>query len=141
MAKSRIPVSNKQFSIAVQDMFLRQRFPQFKFNWHNGTGVWRGTLQPREMSPVYSVLVRYKMRTVPRVWVTSPPLRPDAPHKYNDGSLCLFWYKEWNWSPDQDISATMIPWAALWLYYYELWLDTDEWLVESISHSPILPGD
>ena len=141
MGKSRIRESNRQLSIAMQDMFVRQRFPQFRFSWQSGTGLWRGTLQPREISPVYSVLMKYKVGAIPRIWVTSPPLRSDAPHRYKDGSLCLFWHKEWNWDPDQDLSVTVMPWAAIWIYYYELWLDVGEWLVESVSHSPPSQGD
>jgi hypothetical protein len=32
------------------------------------------------------------------------------------------------------IATTLIPWTALWLYYYELWLDTGKWLGPS-SHA------
>jgi len=32
------------------------------------------------------------------------------------------------------IATTILPWTALWLYYYELWLDTGKWLGPS-SHS------
>lgn len=32
------------------------------------------------------------------------------------------------------IAKTILPWTALWLYYYELWLDTGKWLGPS-SHT------
>jgi hypothetical protein len=39
------------------------------------------------------------------------------------------------------IATTILPWTALWLYYYELWLDTGKWLGPS-SHAtdPNLQG-
>ncbi len=63
------------------------------------------------------------------------------PHLYADGSLCLYWPKEWRWSRKAIIAETILPWAANWLLYYELWLDTGEWLGPS-SHDPHKePGD
>ena len=134
MGKSSIPTPNRTLPIAVQAMFVQQRFPQFKFSWHNGTGVWLGPLQPNTMSVVYTVLIKYKLTAIPKIWVTDPVLEYDAPHRYKDRSLCLYWPREWHWSSDQKLSVTLIPWAALWLYYYELWMDTGEWLAESVSH-------
>jgi hypothetical protein len=115
---------------------MQQKFSQFKFSWENGTGIWRGTLQPTPISPVYHILIKYNINREPKVCVLSPELKANAPHRYKDKSLCLYWYKEWSWFPDQDISKTIVPWAALWLYYYEIWLDTNEWLAEAAPHVP-----
>lgn len=89
--------------------------------------MWRGTLQPRESAPAYRILLCYKMGHAPKVWVTWPKLAPDAPHLYSGEHLCLYWPKEWVWQPDELIARTVLPWTALWLYYYELWLDSGEW--------------
>jgi len=121
---------------AQQNMLVQYRFPQFKFSWQNGFGIWRGTLQPREISPVYNILIKYKIGYTPKVWVLQPEPGVNVPHRFSDKSLCLFWYKEWEWSPNQEISSTIIPWAALWLFYYEIWLDTGEWIAKSAPHSP-----
>lgn len=32
------------------------------------------------------------------------------------------------------IAETIVPWTALWLLYYELWLETDEWLGPEAPH-------
>jgi hypothetical protein len=69
------------------------------------------------------------------VRVIRPQVQPDAPHRYPDGSLCLYWFKDWRWGPKSLIHETILPWAALWLFYYELWLDTGKWLGPS-SHDP-----
>lgn len=95
-----------------------------------------GELQPRITSPVYSVEIRYKYREFPKVRVVSPDLTDNPPHCYGDGTLCLYWPKEWRWDPSHLIADTILPWAALWLFYYELWLDTGKWLGPS-SHDEI----
>ena len=63
-----------------------------------------------------------------------------VPHLYSDASLCLFYpkYNEWNYS--ELWSETLIPWASLWLYYYEVWQETGEWLgggIHSKEYTPI----
>jgi len=119
-------------------MFMRQQFPQFQYTWKYGTGIWKGTLQPREISSVYSVTLKYNVTEFPKIWVVEPKIKSNAPHRYQDNSLCLWWYKEWIWSPSHIISKTIVPWAALWLYYYELWLDAGEWLAPAAPHGPEL---
>jgi hypothetical protein len=36
------------------------------------------------------------------------------------------------------IATTIIPWLALWLYYYEVWLATGHWEGGGIPHKPSL---
>lgn len=136
MVKTRPRFPKTRLSVAMQNLYMQRRFPQFKFCWENGIGIWRGTLQPTPVSPVYHILIKYNIGLVPRVWVLSPELKATAPHRYQDGYLCLYWDKEWAWFPDQDITKTIVPWVALWLYYYEIWLDTNEWLAEAAPHAP-----
>jgi hypothetical protein len=33
------------------------------------------------------------------------------------------------------ISETIVPWAALWLAFYEIWLDTDHWYGPEAPHT------
>ena len=50
------------------------------------------------------------------------------PHLYLGGDLCLYLPGSGEWYPDKPVAATILPWASLWLYYYEIWLATGEWL-------------
>jgi hypothetical protein len=93
-------------------------------------------LQPGEISPIYQVEIEYRHRKAPTVKVMQPTIVAGAPHLYKDGSLCLYWPKEWNWQDNELIAEIIIPWTALWLYYYELWLDTGKWLGPS-SHDQL----
>lgn len=128
--------SASPMTLALQQMLISHSYPTFVFRSRNGVGVWRGTLQPRPVSPVYRVELRYKLGEVPRVMVLAPPIAAGAPHRYPDGSLCLYWPKEWHWHRESIIARTILPWASVWLLYYELWLDTGEWLGPSSHHTP-----
>jgi hypothetical protein len=120
---------------------LRQRhemiaaFPGFRYRITRLGGVeWRGGLQPTVDSATYDVSVLHEPNRTPKVRVLRPSIRLNAPHRYGDGSLCLYWPQEWRWNPRESLAATILPWTALWLYYYELWLVTDEWLGPSSPH-------
>ena len=92
------------------------------------------SLQPTEESLVYKLMISAEIdSTIVKIFPIEPHIGgvvngQIVPHMYPDGSLCLFYpgYKEWYYL---DLWAdTLIPWTSLWLYYYELWLQTGEWL-------------
>ncbi len=134
MATSRrMPRSVPPVTMAVQNLHVTHRFPGFSCSRVGAETIWRGSLQPREVSPAYLVEVKYRLGRWPTVRVLWPTLAPGAPHLYAGGTLCLFWPDQWVWRSHELVAETIIPWTALWLYYYELWLDTGEWLGPS-SH-------
>lgn len=133
--KSKPPKQARTINLAIQDIHVRRLFPGFSCRISRGCAVWRGSLQPRLASPVYQIEIRYKLKEIPEVKVISPPLALDAPHLYSDKSLCLYWPKEWSWQQHNLVAEIIIPWAASWLYYYELWLDTGKWLGPSSHQS------
>ncbi|ACX76279.1 hypothetical protein Fisuc_2696 [Fibrobacter succinogenes subsp. succinogenes S85] len=42
--------------------------------------------------------------------------------------LCLYHPKKRPWDRSMLLSETVIPWAIEWLYFYEIWLCTGQWL-------------
>lgn len=83
--------------------------------------------------------VSYRLGKRPRVHVVEPQLRKNykgeaVPHLHADSSLCLYYPKYGEWRPSLSVADTIIPWASLWLYYYEVWLAVGEWLGGGISH-------
>ena len=107
---------------------MRVHFPEFAFRvGPNRMVTWTGDLQPNPASPSYRIRVVYGLRGPPKVWVLSPQLRSDAPHRYPDGRLCLFWPMKWRWKDTESISLTVVGWTALWLEYYEIWQILGEW--------------
>jgi len=111
--------------------------------------VWFGSLAGLERT--YRLMIEYGQptkaaademwRRFPVVRVLSPRLEPrfDAPeeaplpHVYFTepdltlSPLCLFDPEAGEWSHDDLIALTTVPWAADWLACYEGWLATGRW--------------
>lgn len=124
-------------SIAMQSACIATLFPQFRRR-NSGqptTGIWVGTLQPSVESPEYVLRIIYTLNNPPFVEVLSPKIRDDAPHRFADGSLCLYYPDDGSWHSQAFIARTIILWAASWLYFYENWLKTGEWLGPEAPHS------
>lgn len=140
MGKKQYFVKPKGLSLAHQQIHMKQKFPDFQF-YSTGTefGYWIGRLQPQSNSPEYEIKVLYPQNKIPRVYVLSPEILDKAPHRYPaDKSLCLYYPWDNSFSSKYSIIAdTIIPWAAEWLYLYEIWLDTGVWWGEEAPHLPI----
>ena len=92
-----------------------------------------GNVTPSVLAETYLLRIEYAANRTPKVSVKSPLLVPltsgeKIPHMYCQSQLCLFLPGSGEWSSDMFIADTIVPWAALWLHYYELWHATGEWL-------------
>ena len=129
---------------------MRARWPGFAAE--RGTAPksvrWRGALTGVEQTFTLSITYglpqpgyREWYREMPLVQVLDPHLRPNPdardeaplPHVYLHPSdppsspLCLFDPRKNEWHAGMLIAKTIVPWAARWLWYYELWDATGEW--------------
>ncbi len=68
---------------------MRQVFPQFVYRADKN--AWHGHLRSTEYSPTYRLKLEYRPGKEPKVWILSPEVHPKAPHRYRDGSLCLYY--------------------------------------------------
>lgn len=136
-------------SIVDQVRAMARRWPKFDLaEQTEDRAIWFGPLAGIERS--YRVMVEYGLpigtddelcRRFPVVRVMSPPLEPrfDAaeeaplPHVYFDerdltlSPLCLFDPDQNEWTRNDLIAFTTVPWAADWLACYEGWLATGHW--------------
>ncbi|MBN8990649.1 MAG: hypothetical protein J0H42_20590 [Rhizobiales bacterium] len=101
---------------------------------HAGAFVWRCEVTPSPLSRFYRLRIEFREGETPEVFVESPDLRLLAegrrlPHVYRQDPprLCLYLPRTYEWQPWMRIDATIVPWAILWLFYYEEWLASDEW--------------
>jgi len=99
------------------------------------------SLKPTDVSINYKVrLVAKKWNKSVDVFVEEPRIElfengEEVPHLYPNGSLCLY-YPEYQERDYRDSWAeTLIPWTSLWLFYYEIWKDTGNWLGGGIHGS------
>lgn len=131
--RNRIP-KRPPVSMAVQALWLRKLFPEGKTAMSRNSVSWRGKVSPGDYTRTYSIQMLYKQDSSPEVWVCDPNLKELAgdrrlPHVYDEKTqlLCLYLPNCGFWSHDKVLAQTVLPWACLWLHYFELWLVTNEW--------------
>lgn len=99
-----------------------------------GSLVWTYDVAPTPISRIYTVRIEHQRNDSPQVFVLDPDLVELAggrrlPHVYaqRPAQLCLWYPKHKEWTPNQFISRTFVPWISVWLLYYEEWLSSDDW--------------
>lgn len=96
--------------------------------------VWTYTASPTALSRDYQLRIDYRQGGAPQVFVEEPDLVLLAdgrrlPHVYDQKptQLCLYLSRREEWLAWMRIDQTIVPWAALWLFYFEEWLASDAW--------------
>jgi hypothetical protein len=95
---------------------------------------WDFEARPTPLSRQYKLRLKYQEGKAPEVFVIEPDLVELANgkrllHVYSQKptKLCLYLPKTGEWNSSMLISKTTVPWAILWLYYFEDWLRTGKW--------------
>lgn len=137
MANKRIAYPRrKKITLTQQMVNLQMNYPSSTayIRGHKQL-VWWGNIRPSRLSQTYTVNITYELSQSPQVWVIGDELEgledPSFPHKYEvdiDNKkvrICLYRYREFD--SYKLLSDTIIPWAAEWLFHYEIWLATGLW--------------
>ena len=66
----------------------------------------------------------------PRVYASS--IRKDAPHRWNDGALCLFGVMT-AWNPGKQTVFTTMKLAQQWLRHYDIWCKLGQWPKQEVT--------
>jgi hypothetical protein len=99
----------------------------------NTSLVWNYRTRPTLLSREYGVHIVFDKRETPDVFIRNPDLSALArerniPHVYKYPTrLCLYLPGSGEWKDTMRIDQTFVPWTATWLYYFEEWLESDEW--------------
>jgi hypothetical protein len=98
-----------------------------------------GYYQPSEYSIVYEYKLKFTPGIRPQVFSTQPQIAyNDDIHMYSrDGSLCLFYPKDYSFTHLSYLFNTIIPWIHEWYLYYELYLLKGKWLHPYVGHRRI----
>ena len=122
--------------IGIQDLCMKHWFPQLLYKNSSGQKYWEGKLQTSngQGSILYTVKIVYRYERSPRVYVINPAIDKNAPHRYPDNSLCLYFPPERSWHANSMIAKTIVPWICEWLYNYEVWLEYGEWYADEVKH-------
>jgi len=127
----------KPYDPDIQVRAMRARYPQFRAKKNrDGSTVFTGQLQVKTELPVYTVQVVYHDRATPQVFILDPLPVPGAPHIYsNTQSLCLYHKSNYQWYKEKLIAADIMGWTAGWVYFYEYWLQSGEWVGPEVPHN------
>lgn len=123
----------RTIGVHEQLALMRLLHPQFRATVQEGVLVCRGAIRPTSLNRTYRVRVEYRAPEAPLSFVEDPPLRrrnPDEriPHTYAGDRPCLYLPGVNEWRSDKRIAQTIIPWLSEWLFYYEVWRATGEWM-------------
>ena len=124
---------NDKKSIAQQFMRMKAKYRHFKVVMKRNTLTVSGVLRPTARSQSYNFILEYAQHKAPNIRIVSPRLERNSkgekiPHMYAQKYLCLYRPKYREFKSSDFLSDTIIPWTALWLYYYEQWHITGKWL-------------
>ncbi len=131
----------RKLGLGEQLAFMNLWWPDFATSVRSGRLTSVGDLVPSDLSATYTVRVTLQGGGRPEVRVVSPKLEPRGdggriPHMYGQERLCLYLPGTGQWSAEKPIAVTTVPWTSVWLYFYEVWRATGEWLGGGVE-----PGD
>ncbi len=127
------PNVTRRVDLAVQLAAMRAVWPDFDSQIKDRRLICRGELRPTPINGRYRVRIEYGQSGSPAAFVEDPTLRRRSPeeripHVYAGPRPCLYLPGSGEWTPNNRIADTIVPWLALWLFYYELWHATGEWI-------------
>jgi hypothetical protein len=95
---------------------------------------WEFVIAPTPLSRHYSARIEYRQGTSPQTFIDEPDLTllsegERLPHVYaqKPTRLCLYLPGTYEWGPWMRLDQTIVPWTALWLFYFEEWLIDGTW--------------
>lgn len=105
---------------------------------------WKGKIRPSTLSNEYTILIKLQKKKI-EVFVIEPKKlmlfssETKLPHVYSTKKqiLCLFYPDGKQWNRGKLIVNSIIPWTSEWLYFYEIWLITGEWLGGGTVHQKL----
>jgi len=124
----------KPYNYELQKLNMASRFPQFKAIKQSYGFDFIGVLKPRTSE--FTVKIVYGKYKHPRVYVEKPELL-SWKHRYEDGSLCIYKHSELNWRKELLVSKYIIPLTCMWLYFYEIYILTGDWLGPEAPHNDV----
>ncbi len=131
----------RELPLITQEKMLLKAFPDSYVKRGEFRLWWLGKLKPTSLSSEYSIAVKLENEKVETFVVEPEKLalfekETSLPHVYSTSKqkLCLFFPDGKEWNKGKLLVDTIIPWASEWLYFYEIWVLTGEWLGGGTKH-------
>lgn len=126
---------------------IKKHYPQTVWKCKRGAIEVILTLKPTTTSITYTIKLCAKQHsTTVDIFVIEPKINffengKKVPHLYPNGSLCLFYPPNNEFHYKNLWCETLVPWTSLWLFYYEVWKETGEWLGGGIHGKKNIPPE
>jgi hypothetical protein len=126
-----------KITLNEQIRLLKQYYPNGEITLDKNKGFeWVCSLKASPLGDIYKVKVTFEKEGKPKVYVVEPvklllagnQLKLKHVYDHEKQQLCLYYPKNNEWHEGKMIASTIVPWTIEWLYHYELWLITEEWL-------------
>jgi hypothetical protein len=129
----------KTYNSDLQIWAMQKCYPSFSVKKLGKYNIeFTGELLVKKELPVYLISVAYRGDNRPLVKIIRPTLVENAPHIYSQsGSLCLYHPKKFKWYKERLVANEIMGWAAAWIYFYEVWMQTGEWYGPEAPHDTI----
>lgn len=133
-----------KISIDEQVRLLLRYYPGSHVELNKNRGFsWIGDLRSSPIGDLYKIKILFERNKKPEIFVIEPKklrlangnLRLKHVYNHESQKLCLYYPIDNEWNEGKMIASTIIPWAIEWLYHYEMWLITEEWLGGGIHSS------
>ena len=122
-----------------QKTLIERHFPCLKCRLSRRLLRCEGLITPSEHCATYRVAISYRQDRVPEVRIVEPVVPFSLKiHMYRNETLCLFKPSDTPWTAKHNVHATIIPWTAEWLVFYELYLMCGTWLGPEARHDSAL---
>ncbi|HRS96580.1 MAG TPA: hypothetical protein P5040_00240 [Smithella sp.] len=112
--------------IEAEIAIMSNSYPQFILKADKYKQLyWDGILQTN-FGTLYRVKISYPMAypyRKPKLDVVEPEVQLNAPHRFEDGSLCVY---PTSWDYKRATAPASVPLIAAWLALYEIFLRTGE---------------
>lgn len=127
----------KAYNSDIQIYAMKSHYPQFTAIKKSKNNIeFTGILNVNPLFPNYKISVTYHATDKPIVKILEPKLVENPPHFYKaSNSLCLYHPDNYKWQKDKLIAKEIMSWTAAWIYFYEVWLETNSWIGPEASHN------
>jgi len=130
-----VKIKKHKIPLMAQAYKLKTYFPESNYSIRHDVLVWKGYLQPLELSLKYLIKIVYRPEHHPDVYVIEPKPLPLAKetvkleHVYDTKKqhLCIYYRRVNEWDETKYIADKIIPWTSEWLLHYEYWVATGIW--------------
>lgn len=127
-----LKAGSRKSDAVVASLLSARLGPDWHLVWHKHVPRIIGLVQPTPMSDSYKVSIAVKDGE-PDVTILAPQLLVSKGqfievHMYGPQKPCLYRPDADDWNPVNEKFPSIVTWLSEWLFFYELWLSTGEWL-------------